>query len=278
MRTSSVVYGIALALVANAAAAQTTAFSNENQTADAVSDLQDQINEDAERDTFTFGTEGRQIGSYGSLSLRGTATSEDGDTSSDLGIGLRYGTFDGVNGIDATASFVYGETNGEETENQLSAGVDYRRNFGDQFFAFAKADLAFDRLAETVGETSQDIFVGAGVGYRIFNDNVSQWSIQAGPGYRIAEVVGEENIEEAAAAVSSNYFRSLSDTSYVTNDTDVIYSEFSTTISNELALNVAVTDSMVLRTSLATAFDDAVDEDFEDAKNTFGVSIVYNFQ
>lgn len=278
MKTNVFIYAIVATLTASASVAQTTAFSNENQTVDAVNDLQDQINDDAERDTFAFGTEGRQIGSYGSLSLRGTSTSDDGDTSSDLGIGLRYGTFDGVNGIDATASFVYGAANGEETENQLSAGIDYRRNFNDTFFSFAKADLAFDRLAETAGETSQDIFIGAGVGYRIFNSNLSQWSIQAGPGYRIAEIVGEENVEEFAGAVSSNYFRSLTDTSYVTNDTDVIYSEFSTTISNELALNVAVTDSLVLRTSLATAFDDASDEDFSDAKNTFGVSVVYNFQ
>ena len=278
MKTSVIFYSLAAAFVANAGLAQTTAFSNADQTADAVNDLQDQITEDAERDTFTFGTEGREVGSYGSLSLRGTSTSEDGDSSSDLGLGLRYGTFDGVNGIDATASFVYGETNGEETENQLSAGIDYRRNFGDKFFAFAKADLAFDRLAETVGETSQDVFVGAGLGYRILNSRQTQWSIQAGPGYRVADVVGEENIEEAAGAVSSNYFRSLSDRSYVTNDTDVIYSEFSTTMSNELALNVSMTDSLVLRTSLETAFDDATDEDFGDAKNTFGVSVVYNFQ
>lgn len=58
---------------------------------------------------------------------------------------------------------------------------------------------------------------------------------------------------------------------------DIIYSEFSTTLSNELALNVALTGELVLRTSLATAFDDATDKEFADAKNTFGVSVIYNF-
>lgn len=86
--------------------------------------------------------------------MRGTSTSEDGDSSTDLGIGLRYCTFDGVNGIVATASFVYGEANGTETENRLMAGVDYRRNFGDALFGFAKADLAFYRQAEVVGAQS----------------------------------------------------------------------------------------------------------------------------
>lgn len=73
--------------------------------------------------------------------MRGTSTSEGGDSSRDLGVGLRYVTFDGVNGIVATASFAYGEANGTETENRLMAGVDYRHNFGDALFGFAKADL-----------------------------------------------------------------------------------------------------------------------------------------
>ncbi len=277
MKLNTITATMAIAMMASAASAQTSAFNNQDRTTDAVDSLEEQINDDAERNTTAFGTEGRALGAYGSLSLRGTSTSEDGDTSSDLGVGLRYGTFDGVNGIDATASFVYGETNGTETENQLLAGVDYRRNFGQAFFGFAKADLAFDRLAEDAGEVSQDVFVGAGVGYRILNDNLSQWSVQAGPGYRLAEVVGEDRVEEAAVAVSSNYFRSLTDTSYITNDTDIITSEFSTSASNELALNVSLSNALVLRTSLSTQFDDSTDEDFSDAKNTLGVSVVYNF-
>lgn len=277
MKTNIFVAAVITAFAANAATAQTTTFANEDRTIDAVEDLEEQISDDAERDVPMFGTEGREVGSYGSLSLRGTSTSDDGDTSSDLGVGLRYGTFDGQNGIDVTASFVYSNDDGEETENQLLAGVDYRRNFGDAFFAYGKADMFFDRLTEVEGDTKQDVFLGAGVGYRILNDNLSQWSVQAGPGYRLIDTVGAERIDEAAVSVSSNYFRSLTDTSYVTNDTDVITSDFSTNVSNELALNVSLTNAMVLRTSLSTIYDDSEDEDFSDAKNTLGVSVVYNF-
>ena len=80
-----------------------------------------------------------------------------------------------------------------------------------------------------------------------------------------------------AASVSSNFYRSLSQTSYVTNDTDVIYSESSTLVNNDLALNVAMTNTLSLRTSLTTSFDDSIDNDFGDASNTLGVSVVYNF-
>jgi putative salt-induced outer membrane protein len=115
------------------------------------------------------------------------------------------------------------------------------------------------------------------LGYRIFNDAGTQWSVQAGPGYRVAEVVGGSDVSEAAASVSSNFYKSLTDTTYVTNDTDVIYSEFATTVTNELALNVSLTDALTLRTSYATNYNDQTDNTFSDAENTFGVAAVYSF-
>ena len=95
--------------IATGAAAQNSAFDNQDRAADAVETLEDTISDDAERDLIVFGNEGRAIGSYGSISLRATATSDDDVTASDIGVGLRYGTFDGVNGFDTTASFVFSE-------------------------------------------------------------------------------------------------------------------------------------------------------------------------
>lgn len=63
----------------------------------------------------------------------------------------------------------------------------------------------------------------------------------------------------------------------MTNDTDVIYSEFATTVTNELALNVAVSNALTLRTSYTTNFNDQTYNVFSDAGNTFGVAAVYNF-
>jgi len=258
------------------ATAQTTAFENQGAADDAVTDLEELIVEDAERDV-TFGNEGREPGSYGSVALRVTATSNDGDTSTDVGVGMRYGTFDGVNGFDTTASFAYGEENGTVTENQLLVGADYRRNLNPALFVYGQADLAIDKLTETPDEFTEDLFVGAGLGYRIINRDDLQWSVQAGPGYRFAKVVGGDSVEEAAASVSSNLFYSLTETVYVTNDTDVIYSEFATTVSNDLAVNVSLTDQMALRTSYTTSYNDLTDSSFSDAENTFGMSVVYNF-
>ncbi|MBT8410787.1 MAG: DUF481 domain-containing protein [Octadecabacter sp.] len=277
MKTNIFIAALVAGLSATSAFAQTTTFDNVGAAADAVDDLQEQMEDDRERDIDGFGTEGREIGQYGSIALRYSGTSNDGDTTNDLGVGLRYGMFDGVNGIDFNASYVFGEENGTVTENTLLAGADYRRNLSDTFFLYAQLDTAIDQLTTTVGEYKNDTFAGAGIGYRIFNSNDTQWSIQAGPGYRVAEVVGSPDVNEVAASISSNLFYSLSDTVYITNDTGVIYSETSTTIGNDLAVNVSLTDTLALRTSLATQFNNATDNSFSDAENTLGVAVVYNF-
>lgn len=257
--------------------AQESTFDREGGAADAVENLEEQIADDRDRDLDAFGNSGRRLGSYGSLSARATLTNDDDDDVANFGLGLRFGNYNGVDGWDIAVGYNYGEANGEEVQNNLVAGFDYRRDLSSNLFAFGQLDVAFDGLAEDEGDFENDTFIGAGLGYRIFNDAQTQWSVQAGPGYRVASVVGGEDLEEAALAVSSNYYQSLTETSFVTNDTDVIASEGSTLVNNELALSVAVSSALSLRTSLTTQFNDATDDGFDDARNTLGVSVVYNF-
>lgn len=277
MKTNVFIIAAISSFVATSGIAQVSAFTNETAAVDAVGDLEEQIEEDRERDLERFGNEGRKIGTYGSLAFRGTITSNDGVNDSDAGLGLRYGIFDGVNGVDITASYAYGEVDGETTKDTLLMGLDYRRDLNDTLFAYGKANLAIDNMADEIGDFERDVFVGAGVGYRIFNTAQTQWSVQAGPGFRNAKVIGQDDVEEAAASVSSNVFYSLSEGSYVTNDTDVIYSETATTLTNEMALNTMLTNVLSLRTSLATNFNDSTDDNLSDGVNTLGVSVLYNF-
>lgn len=263
--------------IATTGAAQTTTFTNQDASADAVDDIEEDIADDRERDLGRFGNEGRELGDYGSVAVRAIAVQDDSGTSVDVGLGLRFGTYDGINGYDVTASYAYGETDGVKTEDTLLAGIDYRRDLNDTLFAFGKLEAGFDNMADTAGDFSQDIFVGAGLGYRIYNTADLQWSVQAGPGYRTSKRVAMADVSEAAASVSSNVFKSLSDATYVTNDTDVIYSETATTLVNELALNVAMTETLSLRTGLTTSFNSETDADLSEGVNTLGVSVIYNF-
>lgn len=274
MSRTTFMVAVITGFIATNAAAQTSTFDNRGSAEDALEDLEEDIEDAAERDFEGFGNDGRTVGTTGSVSLRVTATDED----TDLGAGLRWGYFDGVNSYDMSFAYAYSaDGDGDATENQLLAGLDYRRSFGASFFGYAQSDILIDRLTEDAGDFEEDYFVGVGVGYRIYNTPQFQWSVQAGPGYRYAEVVGGDSVDEVAGSLSNNIYYAFTDTIFVTNDTDVIYSDTATTVGNDLAVNVSLTDTLSLRTSYATRFNDATDDDFGDAANTFGLSVVYNF-
>ncbi|SDE71422.1 DUF481 domain-containing protein [Limimaricola pyoseonensis] len=261
-----------LGFVGTASLAQTDVFATENQLEDELEDLDEEIEEDFERDIDRFGNEGRELGFTGSIAARGTATDGNTDTA-DLGIGARLGYFDGINGHEMRLSYDYGEVEGEQSNNDLLLGYDYTRDFATNFYGFATAVLSYDE--DDSFET--DAFVGAGVGYRVFNTPDIQWSVQVGPGFRYIETADGEEIEEAAVSLSSNYYNRLDENLFVTNDTDVLASERDTYVTNELGLNVAMADQLALRTSLTTEYRTDPEPGFDDTDNKLGVSVVYTF-
>ncbi|HKL68677.1 DUF481 domain-containing protein [Salibaculum sp.] len=236
-----------------------------------IEDLNEDIEDDFERDTPQFGNEGRATGFTGSFALQGSATSGNTDTAT-LGIGANMGYFDGVNGYDLQLSYQFSENEGVTDEDSLLYELEYTRNFGRDYYGFAKVQGNVERLPF---DTS-DNFLGAGVGYRVFDSASMQWSVQAGVGYRVAELNSIDDLEEGALAVSSDYYQQLSPTLALTNDTDIIGSESDTVVYNDLGLNVNMTDTLALRTSVVTEYHTDPEPGKEDTDNTFGVSLVYS--
>ncbi|MBY6049587.1 YdiY family protein [Vannielia litorea] len=237
-------------------------------------DLIEAIEDDAERDLDRFGNEGRPQGFAGSFALRGIASS--GNTESfDLGIGTDLGYVWGQNGIELNLSYAYGEDKGVKSEESLFYGLEYTRDFNPDLYGFAKVQGSVDEFSSY----KTDTFASFGVGYRILNDETKQWSVQAGPGYRFAELndIAAGEVDEVAWGVSSDYAHKLSDTVYLTMDTDVISSDSDTVVYNDLALSVAVSKALALRTSVLTEYHSDPLPGFKDTDNTFGVSLVYSF-
>lgn len=262
-----------LLTTAQIAAAQETALSTGAAT-EQNDDLRDAIQEDFARDTQTFGNEGRRLGFDGSVALRASAS--DGNTNSvDIGIGADLGYYDGTNGYGLELAYSYGETEGVVTEESLIYDFEYRRDLGTRFYGFAKVQGSLDSFSSF----DNDVFVGLGAGYRIYDTSTLQWTVQAGPGYRVAELTDALNteIEEGAFAVSSNYFHLLQPGTSISVDTDIVASESDTVVYNSLALTQNISNQLALRTSLNTEFHTDPVEGLEDTDNTFGVSLVYSF-
>ncbi|MDF1871408.1 YdiY family protein [Vannielia sp.] len=255
---------------AGAALAQTTTFDNRDAAADAVEDLQEDIEDDYERDV-TFGNMGRKIGFDGSVALR--AAAEDGNSDSfDMGIGSNLGYYDGTNGYELNMLYSYGEANGVTDTESLLYSLEYTRDFGGRWYGYAEIQGSQDDFASY----TRDTFAGFGVGYKaVENDNLS-WYVSAGPGYRWAELSDGSEFDESAVSLGSNLSTRITDTVFLTNDTDFIFSESDTVIYNDFGVNVKMSDALALRTSIGTEYhtDPLPGDDSTD--NTFGVSLVYS--
>lgn len=288
------VAAIALAAsLGSAAQAQTTTFDIEDAATDVVSEIEDDVEDDFDRDLDPFGNEGRELGFGGSISARATATSGNDETT-DIGIAGRMTYFDGLNGADVNLAFTFTEDRGEEdaqgnqfaeTETNLFLSTQYTRELGSNLYAYANGVAVYDdnegelddREDDEASGNQTDIFVGAGLGYRIADSERFQWTVQAGPGYRVRESFDDVRTEETAVSLSSDLLYQFSPTVAVSNDTDVIASEEFTTATNDLALTVAVSETLSLRTNLLTEYDSDPGMDREEVDNTLGAAVVFSF-
>ena len=270
----------ALALVAMLAATSATAqdlIGRDSIAADRNEDLIEAIEDDAERDLDRFGNEGRPQGFTGSVAMRAIAQTGNSE-STDVGIGSDLNYVWGPNGVELQLNYAYSDDDDVGgTDESLFYNLEYTRDFTPVTFGFAKVQGSYDGATDAEFET--DTFVSFGAGYRVYNTEDLQWSVQAGPGYRFAEFndIASGDVSEGAFGISSDYAHKLTDTVFLTNDTDIIWSESNTKLYNDLALNVSMTDSLALRTSILTEYTSDVTAPAKNTDNTFGVSLVYSF-
>lgn len=262
------------AMIASQAAAQDL-IGRDSVAGDLNEDLMEAIEDDAERDLDRFGNEGRPQGFNGSVAFRGIAQSGNSESLS-VGIGSDLNYVWGPNGVELQLNYSYSDDDTTAAEESLFYGLEYTRDINPRLFGFAKVQGSVDDATDA--QFRSDTFVSFGAGYRIYNTPTLQWSVQAGPGYRFADLsdVTSADFDEAAFGIGSDYAHKLTETMFLTNDTDIISSSSDTVLFNDLAINVAVTDSLALRTSVLTEYhSDAGSAKSTD--NTFGVSLVYSF-
>ncbi len=274
IRTPLFIAASAMALATVPAFAQTTTFDAQDRAQDAVTDLQESIEDDFDRDLRTFGNVGRQIGFEGSFALQGNMTSGNTDTAS-LGIGTTLGFYDGVNGYDLALSYTYTEDSGASTADRLLYGLQYTRDFGPRWYGYGTLQGMNDN--STTASFSRDTFLGVGVGYKVIERSDLQWNIAAGPGYRWAEHNGGSKFEEEAISLTSNYTARISDTVLGTMDTNVIWSESDTVVYNDAGINVSLGGALALRTALVSEYHTDPAPGTDNLDNSFGVSLVYSF-
>lgn len=264
----------ALALLIAAPSFAQTALVGNKALDDRIDDIQDDVSEDVAdgEDADRFTTNRYAQGWTGSVSLGASASNGNTDTGDvSLGGRLRYG--DGPWNHSFGIAYEYSDENGNQTKNQAYATYEANRYFTDQFYMFGIANASYDEF----GTNKIDTFLGFGPGYRAINTKTQTWRIQAGPGVRYIEDQFNVDTTEFAGIASSRYFVRISETAFVSNDTDVLFSDKDTVVTNDLGVTVKVTDRLATRISLLTSWNSDPAPTKVSTDNTLGMSLIYGF-
>jgi len=227
------------------------------------------------QDEARFGTSGVPQGFRGSISLTGVATGGNTDTI-DVGAGGRFTL--GQEAINHSFGFAveYGEEDDERDRNRVLGVYDLSYDLSDRFYIFGIARGSYDEFAS---RNEHDAFAGVGPGFRIFNSPELAWRVQAGPGVRYTKNVDTGDTEtEFAGIASSRFYYQVTNDMFVTNDTDVLYSDVDTLISNELALNTRIAGPLSGRVGLRTDYSTDPAEGQDSTDNRLSLGVVYTLQ
>lgn len=260
-------------LLAAPAVAQTalTGIDNLNDRIDDITDdAQDTLNDgdDAER----FGPLGVPQGWRGSLAFSASATDGNND-SGDISMAgrLTYGA--GAWSHFVGVAFEYARDNTGTTEKEFFGTYEANRYFTDRVYGFVVARYEFDDFAAGT-DPKHDGFIGFGPGVRVLNSQTTTWRIQAGPGVRYVETAAGVDTTEGSGLIASRFWHKINDTVSLTNDTDVIASDFGTTATNDLGLNFKVSESISTRISYRTEYDSEAADNYE---NKLSAALVIGF-
>ena len=246
--------------------------------ADALDDRLEDIEEEAAEefeeaeDRARFGFEAYPQGWSGSVSAAGSL-SDFGVEEENIDIGgrLRYGL--GANNFALGFAAEYDDRNDTESTTDIFLTGDYNRFLTDQFYLFALGRYERDDQGD-IGE-SEDAFVGVGPGVRLYNTPNFAWRVQAGPGVRWTEDLADDSETEAALVAASFLFYEFNESTFFTNDTEMLYSdEAGTRVINDAGVNFRVTNALSTRVSYRT---DWWDERAEETENELRFSLVYGF-
>lgn len=247
-----------------------------------VRDLDDRI-DDIERETqdalergaddARFGNPSFRPGLSGSASLAFSSKAGNNETE-DLAATARLRFAQGRTVQTFGATIQFSESADSRTQEDAFAIYDFNYYFDDRLYGFALARVESDGLAATAAETRTDGFLGFGPGYRVVNRPEMTWRVQAGVGLSYLEDgIGDSDTETGYIA-SSRFFYQISDTMFVTNDTDVLKSDSALRVNNDLGLNFKMTEAFSTRLSYLTDYNDsrAIETD-----NTLGAALVFSF-
>lgn len=264
---------LAMALATTTALAQGT-VTGTNALNDRIEDLERAVARDMARaqDAARFGNPEARMGFSGSASLSYTATHGNSETNEfTLGARLRYAEGRWVHTMGLALD--YGNSAAGASKQEAFGVFDSAYFINDRAYGFVTGRVKYNGLAAGT-DARTDAFVGFGPGYRIINTPDAAWRLQAGVGVSHLGYADGTEVTEVGYIGSSRAYLKLTDTVFVTNDTDVLFSNGGWRANNDLGVSLKVTDAISTRVSYLTEYNSAraITTD-----GKLGVSLVFGF-
>ena len=270
-KTSAIALSV---LLGTAAISQAQSLNNADPVAERVDDIVEETQDKfaLSNDDQRFGTATMQEGWRGSVYASADLLTGNTDAF-DLSVGTRVTNRNGPWNQTISMAYNYAEADGAETKNELFTLYDVNRTISGDFYGYGLA-----RAENNFTTSSSDLFAGVGVGYRIFNTPDLAWRVQAGPGYRIngLSLTGTD-IDEAGVSASSRLYYKFSESVFLTNDTDIIWSDSNTLISNDIGVNVQLSGPLSIRAGVKTDYNTDPGAGRKNMDTNTGLALVYSF-
>jgi putative salt-induced outer membrane protein len=194
----------------------------------------------------------------------------------DLGVALKL-KHQGDNWIQSGELLAdYGETDDVESRNRLFAAGQIDRIFDDRLSGYGR--LTWER--DEFSGFDNRWFAGLGMAWKAIDGDVTKWTIEGGPGYKIDEVratlTDPASTEESIGArAGSKFEHKFNDAVTLSNTTEAVYSQASTQLLNVVALTANVWGNLSARVSLDVRHDTDPLEGFEATDTATKFSLVY---
>ncbi len=227
---------------------------------------------DKAEDKDRFGNNQFSQGWSGSLSL-GLSATEGNTDKADLVVAgrLRYGS----GPWNHTWGFTIegAEDNNVRNKEEAFASYDVNRYITENAYIFGVGTVRYDGFSTN----KWDSFLSVGPGYRIINTDSTVWRVQAGPGVRYIEDQRGNDSTEFSGITFSCLYQKINDMAFLSNDTDVLFSDNDTLVVNDLGVTFKLSKSLATRTSLRTEWNSAPLPGRDDTDTSLNVSLVVAF-
>ncbi|QYJ05969.1 DUF481 domain-containing protein [Qipengyuania flava] len=151
--------------------------------------------------------------------------------------------------------------NGATSREQFLAAYEPRWQFAENVFAYGLAQYERDRIQGFSGRYS----VSGGLGYRVLNTDDVQFSVKAGPAYRVTEFVDGTSASRLAGLVGLDFDWQIIDRLKLTQDVNalaetggeatIIFDSSNTSINLVTGLDFQVSDRLRSRLSYQIDYD-----------------------